>query len=797
MPRRPHLAIILALLPILLPALLNAAPVMRSCSLRQGTSLIKFADTTATFSWSVENPDDVQQTVVLQLSPVDTMADAIYSRTVVIPPHSRIEDSTEVIVCNASEYLMEMLQDGNRLYKDKIVMRLSYGRLLDVAILNDDHDLHGISKIRKAKNLPAQLTFTTFQVHNAPSHWSAFQMFNIVIVLRADFASYSTAQLCAIRDYTAHGGLLIIAASETPDLRDTILAELAPFTPAGSFTFDTLREAADAFGIQNYTPPPEYDKNGASAEPPRQKFLNFVPDPDCAVLLRQAGRPAIALARHGMGSILVLGFDPFTLSEQDVRFIPPVWSRLITCTDYALRTTVANRTARANRTLQLLQGYSIPPVSTILDILVLYIVGAVLILGVFFKLKRHSTGWLLLCLYGVVITALVMFRAGGIAKGRTDASVTSIVTTPWNGGQGPGEGNTILLSHKDMSPDIAADANNTFIRAQSNASSFTTTRTMPSNPIWLKSDGNIISSPKFTLQQLRPRTILWLANGADNLDNKASLPVLEFHPDGARMRDWPIPPQLADANRAILALNGTIRTIDISGRTAIDRKAASLLEADTALTSVIGYIEALNLRTPSLILVTHDETPDENTVPVTVTQPDASISYYNLSLTFIPLLFDNPQHAPLVENDLISFSIPDFSFLRTYRREGIWHGIPVQSAVTQKFHLNFHLLPELFRDNPSSITVAFDILATGGHTTFDARILTPSGQSIEPTSRHGNTFTFDTDDIKPMSPEIFGFKFELISSSKLPAKSGLSAITRTLFWKILDINATVRYRTSE
>lgn len=781
----------IAIILLLSPFSVISAPKIGGISLRQGSSIVKYANSSARLSWRIDNPDSEQQTVTLRIKPETGTSPAIYSREITISPKTSLEGETDVVISDSEQYLVELIFNGVRIAKDVIICKPASGRRLNAAIFDDSTDIHGLSEIQKHKQLSTSIGFTSFPVNTIPAHWSALKIYHAIILVNPNLHTCTTPQLIALTDYVSQGGLLLIAEPKAySSITGTILEDLLPVTPMDIFTFDSLNPAAKALNIKNWKQPPEHDKDGFPANTPRQTFINLIPKPNSLVHLTQEARPAVVISRHGRGTVMALAFNPFELGWAQNAFIPPLWNMVIHCSSFTPHTMSAYAPDRANTTLQQLQGYSIPPVSKILMILLVYMLGALLILGIFFHFKRHASGWLCLCAFAIITTCAVMFMSGGISSSKADCALATITTTPWNGDFGAVDAHSLLISSKDMQPGFTVDANKVFITPQPPKSVMSHINPLPSAPLWMVTDGSATRFEKLVLQQNRPRTFQWFSTMEHYGANPSTKPTATYTNTGIKLDDWILPSPLSNSSRALLAMNGGIRTLEIHGNTVTDPQKNAQIEADTVFTSAISYAAAQKFTHPCLLLFNQgkDITPKQ----LKANTGNDSFTSYTYGITVIPVAISKEQKPAVIGNELISWFIPDKSLLKTYFLNGKWNNVLVHGSNSINYLLDFFILPEAFVQNPKSIDIDLDIIMTSD-TTFEASLQTQDGAIITPESRNGNSFHFDISGRNVIAPTTCSFRLNLSSTTKSSNSQNTAIATRTLYWKINNISARVSY----
>lgn len=792
-PRRSGaMVVFVLLLAAALPAV--AAPRLTAVSLKQGNSQLKFSRSAARLAWGVENPDREPAVVTLQIKPDSGHGDAIYARRLTIPAQSFLEGSYLVVINDTTRFHVELLQNKVRIDKDDILVRGTVTRRMNIAVLDDGTQSTGAGEIIKNKALDRTVTFTTIRQPNLPDHWAEYQSFDMLILLRPDLSSYSPAQMIAIRDYIMQGGYALLATPAVArQLADTMLHDFLPATPVAETRLPDLDLLCRSFGVKPPPPQPDRDADGFPTKRPRPDFLVMTPLTGTAPVLSTDGRPVFSLRRLGCGTIAMLAFDPFQAGNADLRLIAPVWNAILRHANYQPTIVAPDLPGKINQTLQLLQGYAIPPVPVIVQIFFLYVLVGMAILGVAFHFRRHALGWLLLCVYGAVITALVFVRSRDISTNQAKHAITTISTSVWDGEPGPTHATSLLFSKNDCRPTLVADNRQTFIQAQPPGPRLREIGALAPSPWWITSDNQEVRLERLALQQYRPRTLVWRHTRDGYGAAPAARPALTILPDGrSRLLPWALPKALAGASRAALIFPDRHRIIDLADATVTDSGEAGQVEADTVFTSVLDYITSLRFQYPCLALVATRRQASDSPVKVVPEEGEAPFTAYNYDITFIPVDIEASE-ARALGPEFFSCHIPDKSFFRSYFRYGKWENIVVQGSAATDYTVDFQIVAEVCPTACPRLAVSVEAVVPGNHTTFDVNLETVDGRILTPVERRGPTYVFDTAGQAVISPQEQRFRAIIKATSAQLKNSPSQPASRTLFWRIANLTASASY----
>ena len=774
---------------ILLSAGLSAKPKLVSCSLRQGSGPVRINSLPSRIDWQLSNPDETAATVTLQVRPSQGTLEAVFSREITIPPKMEVAGNAEFVASETIEFLVEVLQNGTRLQKDTLPVQMNPARYYLTAILTDKVANLGMSLIQKHKQLTSRIGNVAFNSKNVPSHWGGFYGFASIILLSPSLATYTEAQQQAIVDYVTQGGTLILAGHDAVlAMKGTLLEPLLPFTPVGAFKTDELAGLAKAFQVKNLKERPAFDEDGVPTGRPCLTLLDTILHEEAQELMQLDGRTLAARRYVGRGTVVGLAFNPFELCKANELFIPPVWNMVIVNTRYNSIFKTSYDIGYANEALQLMQGYSIPPVSSIVNILLVYMIGAAIILLVMFKLKRHSQGWLLVCLYGGCVTLYVMGRARHITGATADLSMANLRLSTWDGARGATLNNSLFLSRTDMQLQVSADGGQVLMRTQPPSTNLMNRQdTMPSTPTWFKSDGKTSSIEKFTMQQMRPRSLTWFEKGRNSLANRGSLPEVIYAPTGIQLKEWRLPAELANAKRALLLMPHGQRTLQIVDGVVQDSGASSRIEADTLLTSAMRYLASLPVQTTTLALVV----PTTSNAPLALEarfrkQP---ASVYDYDVVFVNARIPHGEKPAFIDRNMLDFELPANSTFRLSMKDGQWLTTQYTGVQQTGYDILFHIPEEMAIPSPEKVILILDVMTSGAGFSFKPVLVACDGTRIDYMEKQGSSYTFYPAGkavVSPVTSQVH------LSMSTQNEGAPMGAMTRSNFWQIHSISAEIQ-----
>lgn len=777
---------LLALFFILMTGTIFAAPKLSTAILRQGINTVKGEGDVVDLIWKIKNPETTEQTVSMQLRPENGDMQTIYTKDITIPAESSLSGIISVISPHAEEVLVELLQNGNVIDKDNVLLRGRKINQFHAAILNDGEPVEATTEIRKGDKGIIIRELTTYQHNLAATNWYKYSNYQAVIINDPNLQKYTEMQYGAIIDYVMQGGMAIISTPECAMMLDeTPLSSLLPYTPINTFSFDGYEEFSAAMGDNTWKAKDELDAEGFATGKRRQIFLNAIPKNESTVLFTVGNRPAAVLMRYGRGTVLGLCFSLFDTCDVNKNLIPQLWDMIEQCSGFQGTTGSPDETPHINGILQMLQGYRIPSINYITTLLALYIILGAAILIVAIRMKRHVTGWFLVILLGCIFTTFIMLHSKSISNIDTTLSATTFKLSTWDGGFGAERNDTILLARQDLQPSIHTGTSDLFIHSQPPAVN-TVKTAISSVPLRVNINNAEQELKGFTLQQMRPRTIRWDQAAPEHSHNKAELPSLSIKGQEIVLNDWTVPEELSSASRAMLAMPGAVRALVLSNGKITDDGTASRLEADTVFTSAMEYVKALPCPSPCVVLLMQIQDKPSEVLAIDLEQGD-NTQTYDYQLVFIQARM--PQEKPaVIPQSFVHNIIPNSSLLRTYQRNGEWYEITGALALETSYEIWFCIPPEMAVSNPDKVIIKADVYSPSGKLSIRTELLTVDDKAINPSKVDGANYIFDTKGMQIVNTHDGHLKFNIVVALKSdePIMNPRSAT-----WKINDLAATI------
>lgn len=732
-----------------------AAPRLHSASLTQGSGMARSNNCPAVLNWNIENPDNSSAEISLQLEPDGGTSTAIYTKRVILPAQTSLSGSSAVFIDTAERYIVSLIHNNLRVDKTDILIRPQGANLLKIALLSDAESLTGYSTIAKDLTLGRRMQFSTIRKGQAAQHHSAYAQFNMMILFEPELKHYSALQKRAILDYCRNGGYLLIGGAETAfRMENSALKELLPVVPVSITEKENFNIVRNAFMLPEISFQ-ERDSNGDLLEKDSYKILEALALPGTTKISEQTDRCLIFFGQNGLGRVTLLGFNPFIISHQDDELRSKIWSMVIAHSFHLPINMSQDKISRLNETLQLLQGYVIPPVSVVLKIFLFYLLIAVLILFVSFHYKKQAVGWLILCIVSVFYTMFIFKKAESIVKNQPKRSFTAVTSTLWDGNYGSQNGTASLFVKADCRPTLKAKLIDNYIMPTAKSRDYEGGTALTASPLHITDDTKYSSLEKIALQQYRPRVFSWCRSSLNHGANPAELPVLNIEENDLRLEEWEIPENFKNINRAVLLLPNELINLSINAnKISGSQRRFDALETDLLFTAACKYLSALRIPNPTLCLVTNNRNKESKIFNITNGKETFEESQFHFDL--IPVNVKNKNKKTHINNAFITIDFPLRTPFRQHFRDGEFLDIMIQPGTNVSYPLEFNVHPAIQGFNAEEIIFNLEISNPSARASFELFLVDKNNQEIAPEKTEGSSYHFKVkpDIIDPFTNKI-------------------------------------------
>lgn len=336
---------------------------------------------------SVSNPTDKEVDLIVAVRAVDSAA-AQYSKRIRLGPGARMEDSLYIVAERQADYVATLSYADGRLIQNQEIISSHQNAFMTIPVFfgSDDLELEGVSSLTRDKNLGHRMIVTRSRAENLPQHLPGFGSASVLALVDPDFGRMSALQFTAVEAFVSSGGTLVVIGPGTVmDLEKTPLRELLPVAPLGVRRIGEFPELG-AWGVAGAkTPGPTWDKG--------IDFLEMMPLEDAIVTLRHGRYPAIVWRAHGLGKVVVAGFDIFAPGIRGQEHSRKIWRHLLSNVGENPFGTLAMYDNSLSQATSRLIGFKARSVNSILTIMVTYCVFifALFLLGT--VLKKQVLTW--------------------------------------------------------------------------------------------------------------------------------------------------------------------------------------------------------------------------------------------------------------------------------------------------------------------------------------------------------------------------------------------------------------------
>jgi hypothetical protein len=424
---------------------LHAAPTCKNLSIHYGSTPKINHNSWVTLSCYLANPDTESEDIGIRL--IDNVSGAyrqrtIFSNKITVPPGSSLYYQTVAMVENSEEYNLELFDKGKRIGKTtSTLIKLASRKSKPLPVFNDSSDINfgSFIQIDALKDL---YHLSLFSANTPFTRWPMLINSPFIIILRPDFASFSSEKFQSLISYVKQGGTIIFA---DPDgLQDAEKTPLAALLPLKVLKKRKIKELP---ALRRVIP-------GFKSFSKSVNFLESIPNGNGITLLKSGEFPLIRYKKFGMGgvrAITVPASSNFYRSKTE-------WKDLI-CYLFSHQQ-LFNNTDSVKDALDEMTGFTIPGIESIRWIIFLYFLIIAIPLGLGLYFKRTASGWITGGILAILFSLTLLYTAlsGTGVRSKDFLSFIEIVTPGGNFTSGIGYYG--IMSASDKTIDIKADYDN-------------------------------------------------------------------------------------------------------------------------------------------------------------------------------------------------------------------------------------------------------------------------------------------------------------------------------------------------
>lgn len=800
--RRTHLGILALTLTLFCLCLVDragATPKLSSCLLRWGRSPRLIAESWATFSFHIQNPDPEPVTVRIALH-AEQRAVAIFEKELSVGANAYVRD-TEMVTGSPSEtYTASLYVGAQRVGWSTIYTkyRTASGRWR-LLVIDDSPDSTGVSTVTRNDKLVTRAEAGTASVKNMPLSWIGYDNVRAVALADPDFTVMLAGQYQALIDYVHRGGTVVfLSPSGTLAAADTPLRELLPVRPLRIRRVEEL-PALDQWGAvmheSAYGPGRQ-----AGVRVPLQSadgipFLESSPLGDGITTLREGSFPICRWRRCGLGRVGVLAVDPRPPLMEDSGCFLALWDHVLSWTQPPYCLSYAANGRLLPEIAALLTGYVIPDAALIQRVLLLYLGVLLVVFAAGTVLRRHAVAWIGAGLLGLGLTAGVFAAASRRNAHRVERSATVLDFSTTDSRHSSAHAVISLFSKSDCRPTFVDREQENAIRALPPPLLGGSHRYTLGPSLLLRRVQGHASVPRLAVQALRPRLV-----GTSYSSTPMPLPrvpCLRNGPEGTSLDTFPLPDWLTSSRtEAYIGLqNGCLPVRAGDGRlTGIEPRLA-LLQLNPVATKFCALISSGLFPTPALVLM---QPWDADRHSLSLALPGFDQRGY--AVRFLPLSHEVEPGLVTVTSAQIRVWRSDIASDIVERRGHELSNLFRARSDPFPFHV---ILPPLFgRLLVRDVTVELDAANPGGNVSFDIGLrpgidrtgtvkLRPWTQALRASERADMTFRFrEVGSEAFLDPLTARFTLLLRATEKKAVTSALAA-ERANNWRLLALRVTV------
>jgi hypothetical protein len=291
-------------------------------------------------------------------------------------------------------------------------------------LINDDFDLSGVTDLSKSEGLLDRMIFTRVKAFNMPCRWTGYSPASLIVFHKPDLNEASASQLQAVRDFVSSGGTLLVTCPQgVRTLAESPLSDMLPVDVLGArpvASIPALVEWAMAYRDTERKSAPVASRWQEGTE-----LVELAPRKGAFVPVSQVDLPLVCWRRQGAGWVGVTAFDLWDAQILDSGLTVPVWNHILSWSGDHPYTTGMIFSDKLNSAVQRLSGFNAADATTIHRILLINALVVVLVLAAGVLTRRQPVAWLVLVLYGIVVSGVIFTAAKKRANRQSPRSLVA------------------------------------------------------------------------------------------------------------------------------------------------------------------------------------------------------------------------------------------------------------------------------------------------------------------------------------------------------------------------------------
>jgi len=233
-----------------------------------------------------------------------------------------------------------------------------------------------------------------------PEHWSEYSPYDLVVFLRPNFNGFNNLSINALKNYVKMGGTVLFGHHESIwNAANSPFEEMLPITPLTQRTVNEIPVLDTFFKNKKKV----YAEFG-------MEFIEAAAKPEAYTPLYWNEFPVVSWKKYGTGLVATMTLSPVQSGFHDSDGFKNTWNYIIN-NSFRPSDMSQVRTEDARQTVNMLNGLTIPGPQVILSYLIFYLIAALLIFGILYKLNKTAIAWVVNIVLAIGMTIFTFKKA--------------------------------------------------------------------------------------------------------------------------------------------------------------------------------------------------------------------------------------------------------------------------------------------------------------------------------------------------------------------------------------------------
>ena len=598
-----------------------------------------------------------------------------------------------------------------------------------------------------------------------PEHWSEYSPYDLIVLMKPNFKGFNNLSIKALKNYVKMGGTVFFAHHDGIwDAMNTPFEEMLPITPLNQRTVNEI-PAVDSFFKNKKKVYAEFG----------MEFLEAAVKPEAYTPLYWNEFPVVSWKKYGTGLVAAMTLAPVQSGFHESDGFKNAWNYFISHSSRPADMSLVP-TEDARQTVNMLNGLTIPGPEVILSYLIFYLIAALVIFVVLYKLNKTAIAWVVNMVLAVGMTMFTFKKAYSSHSDEKKFTAAVVNQIPMMD-NAPAIKVYSIFSKANEELSLNASMLSDRFRKLPKVKRKMTMNVNNTQSIQKQAveqvikglyDGEKSTLNELNIQGLSSRLFTVLTHGTASSYSTASLDLSGTSPV-INSKDFPA--ELSESKNIYLAGESGVISMELKDGSLVQKKSQAVRGSQDE--HLRKLLKNLNISRPTLYFTGSGVTEDE------LLNDSFSVNGLNLFMAPLTESFSGTVHMPGIFNQIQATNSSLFIF-----KDGEWYETRHMGAKKGNYQLNFKMPLGYDSMKAEEVIVDFEYINGSGNVLIDLFLGKEKGVK-------GKDGKYRFKNIPPGLVKNGALPLRLETSVKVQLKDNLEAHQANM-WKVKQIEVSVK-----